>query len=153
MARYMCDWYRKSPYFNPAYDTTPGDQLPPMFPHPSPNPIVRFLDWLCHDMRMINISPFDVGLVTVFVGLFTSPIFIILYGVFTGADTFEFKAHLYTIFGLTPEEFAIIVCGPLAIFNPSAFYRRFRLRYFRKHLLPGPYGWGNLEKVHPMYYD
>ena len=153
MARVMCDWYRKSPYFNPAYDTTPGDHLPPMFPHPSPNPIVRFLDWLCHDMRMLNMSPWSVMVAFTFWGLLVAPLFVILYGVFTGADSLEFKAHLFKICGLDPAEFAIIFVLPLAILSPDAIYRRFRIRYFRKHLLPGPYGWGNLEKVHPMYYD
>lgn len=41
--------------------------------------------------------------------------------------------------------------GALSIIIPPAeIYRYYRCKYFKKHNLPGPYGWGTLDK-HPDY--
>lgn len=42
--------------------------------------------------------------------------------------------------------------GLLFIIQPDEIYRHYRCKYFKKHNLPGPYGWGTLDKHHSDTY-
>lgn len=139
--------YQDSPYYNPERYLKNDCSIPPMFPHPSRNPIVRCLDWLCHLTRGFKMTPFSMLLVLIFLILAVYPIF---HGIYISFFTDRFLEELGrpapSIFGMTFWTFDVIVMLPLIIINPSMIYRHYRNKYLEKHLLPGPYGWGSLEK-------
>lgn len=146
--------YQDSPYFNPARLQDKYDLIPPMFPHPSRNPIIRCLDWWCHLTRGFKMTPFSMLMVSIFLFLAAYPIFEGIYiCFFTDRFLEELGRPMPSIFGLSFWTFDVIVMLPLMIINPSMIYRHFRIKYLEKHLLPGPYGWCSLEKDPPyMYY-
>lgn len=139
--------YSESPYFNPVRYTCNDGSIPPMHPRPSRNPLVRFLDWLCHRISGWGISPFRILLTTAFLLCFIYPLGVAVYVGFFADDWIQWigKPLPVIMFGMNPIEFALVILLPLRILSPDGIYRYFRNSYLDRHLLPGPYGWGSID--------
>lgn len=66
---------------------------------------------------------------------------------FSVVITFLYVACFFCFFDLITDNIPWFWWGALSIIlKPDEAYRYFRHSYFKKHNLPGPYGWGTLDK-------
>lgn len=125
------------PYYNPEYEKDQHWGIPPYFPKPSKNPVVRFLDTLCARF------PYDKNKTTV--------VFVLEFILF-GICVFDFIFFQHEIGGHFILTWFLMTIGPLMFIRPDLIYRHYRNKYLKKHKLPGPYGYGSIDTDHEWAY-
>ena len=101
----------------------------------SRNPIIRFLDWFHQGAGSHIDAPYIIGYANF---PFTLALCIYL--------PIEFNDSSYVLLGLGIGY--VIYCLSILLVIPMTIYRHYRHKYFKQHNLPGPYGWGTLDKHH-----
>ena len=107
-------------------------------PHKSTNPIMRVLDWL--HQRDGQAPSCYLTLIRAYVYI---PLAVIMVIGIAFTDRYDLIGYpVYLVF------YAIFMNG----IGLTELYRYLRNRYFKLHDLPGPYGWGTLDKQNYLFY-
>ena len=105
-------------------------------PHKSTNPIMRVLDWL-HQRDDANPNVY----LTLIRAYIYTPISVIMF-LCIGINPLVGQIGVGVLF------YSLIMNGS----GIHEIYRHYRNKYFKLHDLPGPYGWGTLDKENYTFY-
>lgn len=133
------------PYVNPAYaEANPSHPIMESYyiPMPSSNPVIRFLDWYCSLDNGFN----NHAGVTVLIWLISQlggwviPFIV-------GMLRNDFEGLFLCICDISIAIWGIAYICIAIVFRIDLIYRHYRNKYIAKHNLPGPYGWGSIDRT------
>lgn len=134
-----------SPYANPEYlheNPSHCSITPYYISMPSKNRIIRFLDWCCSlegGYNNYSVMVVILSLISQLVG-WVIPVIICI-------CSNNYNPHLFLCIGDMPVAILGFIYAFLSVvFRIDLVYRHYRNKYLDKHNLPGPYGWGSIDK-------